>query len=76
MPAVCWSVATSRSSGSVLQLLEHLRRPRVQLVEVGVLQRVLELRARRAAADVDVLRGLQEQPRALDLLELAAAAAR
>ena len=62
--------------GSDLELLEHLRRPLVELVEVGVLQRVLELRARGAAADVDVLRRLHEQPRALDLLELAAAAGR
>ena len=60
-PAICWSVATSRSSGKRLQLVEHLRRPGVELVEVGVLQRVLVLRARGAAADVHVLRRLQEQ---------------
>ena len=63
-------MATSRSIGSDLELLEHLGRPFVELGEIGVLQRVLELRARQPAADVDVLRGLQEEARALDLLEL------
>ena len=41
--------------------------PTVQLVDVGVLQRVLELRAGQPAADVDVLRRLQEQRDALHL---------
>ncbi len=52
------------------ELVEDLRRPVVQLVEVGVLQGVLVLGARLASADIDVLRGLQEQARALDLGEL------
>ena len=58
------------------ELGEDLRRPGVELVEVGVLHRVLELRAREARADGDVLRHLQVEPRALDLGELAAAAGR
>ena len=53
-----------------LHLGQHLRRPFVELVEIGVLQRVLILGARRPAADPDVLRRLQEQAGALDLLEL------
>ena len=53
-----------------LQLVEDLRRPGVELVEIGVLQRVLELRAREARADGDVLRRLQVEPGALHLREL------
>ncbi len=53
-----------------LQLRQDLGRPRAELVEIGVLQRVLELRARGAAADGHVLRGLQEQLRAFDRVEL------
>ena len=45
----------------LLQRRQQPRRPGIELVEIGVLQRVLILRARRAAAHVDVLRGLQEQ---------------
>ena len=56
--------------GSVFSLSRIFGAQLVQLVEVGVLQRVLVLRARRAAADVDVLRRLQEELRALDLVEL------
>ena len=73
---VCWSVATSRNSGRLLQLVQDLRRPVAEFVEIGILQRVLELRARRAAADVDVLRGLQEQPRALRPCRASGAAGR
>ena len=76
VPEVCWSEATSRSCGRVLQLLQDLGRPLVQLADIGSLQRVLVLRARGAAADAHVLRGLQEELRALDLLRLGAAAAR
>ena len=53
-----------------LHLGQDLRRPFVQLVEIGVLQRVFELRPRRPAAEPDVLRRLQEEPGALDLVEL------
>ena len=53
-----------------LHLGQDLRRPLVQLGEIGVLQRELELGARRPAAEPDVLRRLHEQPGALDLLEL------
>ena len=53
-----------------LELLEHLRRPFVELIEIGVLQRVLELGAGNPSADIDVLRRLKEEPCALDLLEL------
>ena len=42
-------------------LVEHLAGPFAQLVEIGILQRVLEARAGDAAADGDVLRRLQEQ---------------
>jgi hypothetical protein len=54
-----------------LHLVEDLRRPLVQFVEIGVLQGVLVLRARRAPADIDVLRRLQKECRAFDLGELA-----
>ena len=57
-----------------LHLGQDLRRPVVQLVEIGVLQRELELRARRPAAEPDVLRRLHVESRALDLLELRAQA--
>ena len=53
-----------------LHLRQDLRRPFVQLGEVGVLQRELELGARRPAAEPHVLRRLHEEPGALDLLEL------
>jgi hypothetical protein len=56
--------------GQRLELVEDLRRPSVQLVEIGVLQSVLVLRPRRAPADVDVLRRLQKQCRAFDIGEL------
>jgi hypothetical protein len=41
-----------------LQLFEHARRPGVKFLQVGVLQGVLELRAGRSPAHVDVLRRL------------------
>src|SRR5260370_40665915 len=44
-----------------LQLVEDLRRPLVQFVEISVLQGVLILRSRRATADIDVLRRLQKE---------------
>ena len=69
-PPVCWSVATSASCGSVFSLLKDLRRPSFSSSRFGVLQRVLVQRPGRPAADVDVLRGLQEQRGALDLREL------
>ena len=56
--------------GQRLHLGQDLRRPFVQLVEIGILQRELELRARRPAAEPHVLRRLHEQPGALDLFEL------
>ena len=59
----------------LLQLRQQPRRPVVELVDIRVLQRVLVLRARQAAADVEVLRGLQEQRRARHLRDLARAAA-
>ena len=43
-PPVCWSEATSRSSCTVRSLSIEARRPGVQLVRVGCLQRVLILR--------------------------------
>ena len=53
-----------------LHLGQDLRRPCVQLGKVGVLQRELELGARRPAAEPDVLRRLHVEPGAFDLLEL------
>ncbi len=52
------------------QLLQELLRPLVQLVDIGVLQRVLEAAAGDAGADIDVLRRLQEQIDAFELGEL------
>ena len=56
------------------QALEQARGPGVELVEVGVGHRVLVLRARQPAADVDVLRRLHEQIDALQLRHLRAQA--
>ena len=56
--------------GQRFQLVVDFRRPLVDLVEVGVLQRVLEQRPAEPSADIDVLRGLKEQGDALDLREL------
>ena len=67
VPPVCWSVATSVSSRQRFQLGEDFRRPLIELVEIGVLQRILEERAAGPPADVDVLRRLQEQSGAFDL---------
>ena len=53
-----------------LELGQQTRRPGIQLVQVGILHDVLELAARDAAADGDILRRLQEQPRARNLREL------
>ena len=58
--------------GQGLELGEDLRRPFVELGEIGVLKRVLILAAADAAADGDVLRGLQHEAHALDLGELRA----
>ena len=52
------------------QLIRQFLRPLVQLVDIGVLQRVLEAAAGDARADIDVLRRLQEQIGALDLGKL------
>ena len=43
-----------------LQLRKQSRRPIIELVKVRILQRVLVLRTRGAAADVDILRRLQK----------------
>ena len=53
-----------------LHLRQDLRRPFVQLGEVGVLQRELELGSRRPAAEPHVLRRLHIEAGALDLLQL------
>ena len=55
-----------------LEFVQDLGRPLVELVDIGALQRELELRARCAAADTNVLRCLEEESRALNLVELAA----
>ena len=53
-----------------LEFLKNLRRPLVQFVEVGILQRVFELRARGASAEADVLRGLHKDASSFEFLEL------
>ena len=53
-----------------LHLGQDLRRPLIELGEIGVLQREFELGAGRPAAEADVLRGLHIEAGALDLLEL------
>src|SRR5579862_1640511 len=55
-----------------LQLRQQFRRPLVQLVEIGILQRVLILRARCSAADIEILRGLEKKRRARHACELGA----
>ena len=61
-----WRLAQHRQT---LQLLEELRRPLVEFVQVGVLQRVLEFGLGDATADTDVLRGGQEQGAPRNLLQ-------
>ena len=60
VPAICWSVETSRSIGSVFILASTFGTHAVQLFGVGVLQGVLIERPRQPPAHVDVLRGLHE----------------
>ena len=60
--------------GHRLHLVEQLRRPFVQIVQVVILQRVLVLRVAGASADVDVLNRLQEQLDAGDTRQLGAQA--
>ena len=55
-----------------LHLGQNLRGPFVKLGQVGILQRELELRPRRPAAEPHVLRRLHVEPRAFDLFELGA----
>ena len=69
-PCTCWSLATSRSSGSFLQPRQHLRRVGVQLVGVGVFEGVLELRAADAVFHGEILHRLHEQRDAGDLGQL------
>ena len=73
-PPVCWSLATSRSSGRVFILARIFGAHGVELAQVGVEQRILILGAGQPSADIDVLGHLQEQRGALDLGQLAAAA--
>ena len=56
--------------GQRLHLGQDLRRPFVEFVQIGILQRELELGSRRPAAQPHVLRRLHVEPRALDLFEL------
>ena len=56
--------------GQLLQLREQPRRPVVELIDVRILQGVLILRARGAAAHIEVLRRLHEQGGARHLGEL------
>ena len=57
----CWSVETSASSGSVLNFSSIFGAQVFSSLRSGSCKRVLILPARDAAADRDVLRGLQEQ---------------
>src|SRR5258707_11554418 len=56
--------------GQSLQFRVNSGAPLIKLPNVGVLQRVLVERSRRTAADIDILRGLQEQGHILDLRKL------
>ena len=68
-PCVCWSVATSRSSGNRLQLVDKFRGPQIQFIRVRIFQRVLELRAADAVFDRQVLHRLHVQRDAIDFFE-------
>ena len=59
-----------------LQLGHQLRRPDIEFVEIGVLQRVLVLGPAEPAADLDVLQDLEIEIGALDGRQLAGAAGR
>ncbi len=61
MPAICWSVVTSRSIGRLCSRFRTFGRPLVQFGQVGVLQGVLVLGLGQPPADADILGGLQEQ---------------
>ena len=69
-PSVCWSVATSRSSGSPLSLA-RIRRPLIELLDVCTLKCVLELCTGCAAADADILRCLKKEARTFNFIDLA-----
>src|SRR3954447_25003781 len=69
-PPVCWSVATSRSSGSVFILSKIFDDHWFSSSRLASCRVVLVLRPRRAPADIDVLRRLQKQCGAFDLGEL------
>src|SRR6516162_5968887 len=58
--------------GQGLQLVEYLGRPLAQLVQTGVLEGILILRPRKAAADIDILGYLKKERGAFDLGELRA----
>ena len=60
--------------GQGLEFRQDLWRPVIELFDVRALERVLKLRARRAAADADILGCLQKEPRTLDFVEWAAQA--
>ncbi len=59
-PPVCWSVATSRSSGSCFSFVDKPRRPHVQFIRVRVFQRVLILRAADAVLHRQILHRLHD----------------
>ena len=60
--------------GQLLQLRHELVGPLVQLVGVGIFERVLVLRAAHAIVDRDVLHRLHVEVHALHLLQIASAA--
>ena len=66
-PPVCWSVATSSSCGSCFSLSTKRLVQLVQLVHVGIFQRVLILGPAHAVIDGDVLHRLHVQLDAVHL---------
>ena len=70
MPFSCWSVATSAKLGQLLEGCNHLLRDRVQLVRVGIFQRVLVLGAADAVIDREILHRLHVERDAGDLGQL------
>ena len=72
-PPVCWSVATSSSSGSLFNSPTNLLVHSFNSLLIGILQRVLVLGAADAVIHRDVLHRLHVELHALDLRRLFAA---
>ena len=66
-PWFCWSLATSRNSGSACSFLDELRHPERQFLGIRIFQAVLELGAADAVFHRQVLHRLHEERDPLDL---------